>query len=136
MLKIIDTPHELPLHHVRIPAGFPSPADDYLEGSIDLVSHLVKRPAATFVMQISGDSMDRAGMLSGDYIVVDKSITPVCGHIVVAVLDGDMTVKYFARENGQYCLKAANPNYPPIMISDDNPPDIFGVVVGVVRRCV
>ena len=136
MLKIIENHEEIAFYAVRIPAGFVSPADDYLEDNIDLMSHLIRRPAATFVMQITGDSMTGAGMVDGDYILVDKSVTPVCGHIVVAVLNGDMTVKYFDKINGQYCLKPANSKYKPIMLNEEEPPEIFGVVIGVVRKCV
>lgn len=136
MLKIVENHQELIFYQIKVPAGFPSPADDHIDNEIDLVSHLVKRPASTFVMQIAGDSMKGAGMVNGDYIVVDKSITPKCGQIVVAVLDGDMTVKYFKKQNGQYSLIAANPNYKPIIINQENPPEVFGVVVGVVRKCV
>lgn len=136
MLKIIDHPQELPFFATRVMAGFPSPADDHLENEIDLVAHLVRRPAATFVMQVTGNSMEGAGILDGDYVVVDKSVKAVSGHIVVAVLDGDMTIKYYHSDGFGHFLKAAHPAYRAIELSEDNPPDIWGVVVGVVRRCV
>lgn len=136
MLTIIENHQELPFYPVRAMAGFPSPADDHLENEIDLVAHLVRRPAATFVMQVTGNSMEGAGILDGDYVVVDKSVKAASGHIVVAVLDGDMTIKYYHVDSFGYFLKAAHPQYKPIELSEDNPPEIWGVVVGVVRRCV
>jgi len=74
MLKIVENHQDLAFYQMKVPAGFPSPADDYIENDIDLVSHLVKRPSSTFVMQITGDSMNRAGMVDGDYIVVDNTL--------------------------------------------------------------
>ena len=137
MLKIIENPQTLPLHSFIVPCGFPSPADDHLEDDIDLVSHLVSRPAATFVMQVSGDSMEGAGIFSGDYVVIDKSIETQPGQIVVAVLNGDMTLKRFERRAGRYYLTSTNPQkYKPIQLCEENPPEIWGVVVGVVRKCV
>jgi len=136
MLKIIEDHQELPFYPIRVMAGFPSPADDHLENEIDLVAYLVRRPAATFVMQVTGNSMEGAGILDGDYVVVDKSVKASSGHIVVAVLDGDMTIKYYHVDSFGYFLKAAHPSYKPIELNEDNPPDIWGVVVGVVRRCV
>ena len=135
MFKVIQTPSELRFYPLKVPAGFPSPADDHLEDEIDLVSYLVRRPAATFVLQVSGDSMEGAGILDGDYVVVDKSVKPAHGHTVVAVLDGDMTIKYYHERKDGYYLVPANEKYRPISLSFDNPPEIWGVVVGVVRRC-
>jgi len=137
MLKLIENTQTLPLHSFIVPCGFPSPADDHLEDNIDLVSHLVARPAATFVMQVSGDSMEGAGIFAGDYVVIDKSVETKPGQIVVAVLNGDMTLKKFERRAGGYYLMSTNPQkYKPIALSEDNPPEIWGVVVGVVRKCV
>ena len=135
MLKIIHEISELPFYPVKASAGFPSPADDYLEEEIDLVSYLVKRPSSTFVLQVTGESMEGAGILNNDYVVVDKSIKPVSGSIVVAILNGEMTIKYFDKKRSGYFLTAAHNDYPPIQLTEDNPPEIWGVVVGVVRRC-
>lgn len=134
MLIIQNTEQVLPLLDGRVAAGFPSPAGDYEEQEIDLVGYLVRRPAATFVMQVTGNSMQGAGIMDGDYILVDKSITAQPGHIVVAVVGGDMTLKRLTRRCGQYCLVAANPDYPDLPLCEDNPPEIWGVVVGCVRR--
>ena len=120
-----------------VPCGFRSPADDHLEDYIDLVAHLVSRPSATFVMQVSGDSMEGAGIFTGDYVVIDKSVETKPGHIVVAVLNGEMTLKKFERQAGQYLLTSTNPRkYKPIQLDEENPPEIWGVVVGVVRKYV
>jgi DNA polymerase V len=96
-----------------VPAGFPSPADDYLEGEIDLARLLVERPAASFVMRVSGHSMSGAGILDGDLLVVDRSLAARPGHVVVATLDGEMTIKRLRRlRDGRMALKAEHPDYP------------------------
>ena len=137
MLQLIENHKTLPLHSFVVPCGFPSPADDHLEDHIDLVAHLVSRPSSTFVMQVSGDSMEGAGIFTGDYVVIDKSVETKPGHIVVAVLNGEMTLKKFEKRAGQYLLTSTNPRkYKPIELNEDNPPEIWGVVVGVVRKCV
>lgn len=135
MLSIVENVPDLSKCSVRIPAGFPSPAEDSLEERINLNELLIERPSSTFVMQVSGNSMDRAGILDGDHIIVDKSRVAVSGKIVVAVLNGDMTVKFLQKTQSGYSLKAANPKYPTIHINEDNTLEIWGVVVGVVRRC-
>ena len=96
---------------------------------------MIERPSSTFVMQVSGDSMNKAGILDGDHIIVDKSKTASSGKIVVAVLNGDMTVKYLQKTDSGFCLKAANPKYAPIHVQEGHDLEIWGVVVGVVRRC-
>ena len=119
----------------RVPAGFPSPADDYLEGEIDLAQLLIERPAATFLMRISGHSMTGAGILDGDYVVVDRSLEPRPGHVVVAVLAGEMTIKRLRRTKaGRLVLLAENPDYPAIAIQEDDGAEVWGVVTGVVRK--
>ena len=118
-----------------LPAGFPSPADDYLEGEIDLARLLVERPAASFVMRVSGHSMSGAGILDGDLVVVDRSIDARPGHVVVAVLDGEMTIKRLRRRrDGRLVLKAEHPDYPELIIREETPAEVWGVVVGVVRK--
>ena len=106
----------LPLFISRVQAGFPSPADDYLEGALDLNEHLIKRPAATFFLRVTGDSMTGAGIHSGDLLIVDKSITPADGMIVIAVVDGELTVKRLYFRHGKIRLMAENPAYRPIPI--------------------
>ena len=117
-----------------IPAGFPSPADDYLEGEIDLARLLVERPAASFVMRVSGHSMSGAGILDGDLVVVDRSLDARLGH-VVAVLDGEMTIKRLRRRrDGRMVPKAEHPDYPELIVREETPAEVWGVVVGVVRK--
>ncbi len=136
MFKLVENLPDLPFYAIKVPAGFPSPADDHLEEPIDLNALLIKRKSSTFVIQVYGDSMTGVGLMDGDYIVVDKSISPIDGHIVVAILNGDMTVKRLKKSGSTYVLKAENPKFKPIVLSEDNPPDIWGVVTGVLRSCV
>ena len=124
----------LPLYTSRIAAGFPSPADDHLEAPLDLNEHLVKHPAATFVVRVDGDSMTGAGISDGDILVVDRSEEPVPGKIVVAVLDGELTVKRLVRKDGQIFLAPENPRYRPIAVAAEQDLHVWGVVSGVVRR--
>ena len=125
----------VPLLGRSVPAGFPSPADDYLDGEIDLGAFLIERPASTFLMRVAGESMRNAGILDGDYVVVDRSVAPQSGHVVVAVLGGDMTLKRFRRlRNGSAALQAENPDFPEFVIGEEAPAEVWGVVVGVVRK--
>src|SRR5690554_8105877 len=95
-------------------AGFPSPAQDYEGRLLDLNEHLVKRPAATFFIKVTGDSMEGFGIHDGDLLVVDRSIEPRPGHILVAMLEGELTVKRYAIIDTHRFLCSANPGYPPI----------------------
>ena len=125
----------VPLLGRSVPAGFPSPADDYLDGEIDLGAFLIERPASTFIMQVTGESMRGAGILDGDMVVVDRSVAPRSGLVVVAVLGGEMTLKRFRRlRNGRAALQAENPDFPEFVIGEEAPAEIWGVVVGVVRK--
>lgn len=127
----------VPLLGRMVPAGFPSPADDYLEGEIDLATFLIERPSATFVMRVSGPSMSGAGIMDGDYLIVDRSIEPKSGHIVVAVCHGEMTVKRLQlMSRGRTVLKAENPDFPCLEICEATPAEIWGVVAGTFRKTV
>ena len=123
-----------PLFLARVPAGFPSPADDYIEEGLDLNTYLIRRPASTFMFQVVGDSMTGAGIIEGDKVVVDRSITPKNGHIVVAVMGGDYTLKRLFKTRTCIELHAANPKYSPIAFNESSDLQIWGVVVGAVRR--
>jgi DNA polymerase V len=128
-------PLSLPLLGRLVPAGFPSPADDYLEGEIDLNRYLIERPAACYLMRVSGPSMEGAGIMDGDLVVVDRSVEAVPGHVVVAVCSGDMTIKRLrALKDGRMVLKAEHPSYPSMILCEENPAEIWGVVVGCVRK--
>ncbi len=122
------------LYLVRIPAGFPSPADDYVERALDLNAYLVRNPAATFMVRVSGDSMTGAGIADGDILVVDRSEEAVHGRIVVAVLEGEMTVKRLHIRRRERLLVPENPRYRPLRVGPDQELRIWGVVTGVVRR--
>lgn len=126
--------HEAPLFLCKVPAGFPSPATDYMEDGLDLNEFLIQHKAATFLFRVQGDSMREAGIVDGDKVVVDRSIDPQHNQIVVAVIDGEYTIKRLYRTKSSFELRAENPNYPAIVVAPDSQLEIWGVVVGVVRR--
>jgi DNA polymerase V len=127
----------LPLLGRLVPAGFPSPADDHLDGEIDLGAYLIERPAATFLMRVTGESMVGAGIFDGDLLVVDRSVEAQSGHVVVAMCSGELTLKRLrVLRDGRAVLRAANPDYPEFVIREETPAEIWGVVVGVVRKTV
>ena len=123
----------LPLFSARVQAGFPSPADDHLERSIDLNEELVRHPAATFFVRVKGESMLDAGIQSGDILVVDRSLTPTDRKIVVAMIDGEFTVKRFRNQEGRIFLEAANEQFPAMEISGDQELVVWGVVSFVIH---
>ena len=124
----------LPFFLSRVPAGFPSPADDYLEGELDLNELLIQHPAATFFVRLAGDSMVNAGLFDGDILVVDRAVTASHGHIVVAVIEGDMTVKRLHSQSGRVELHPENSAYKPIVFGEGGELVIWGVVIGSVRQ--
>jgi DNA polymerase V len=123
----------LPLFTGKVAAGFPSPADDYIEKTLDLNELLVKKPAATFFARAQGESMLGAGIHPNDILVVDRSIDPVPGHIVICALNGELTVKRLAKDGECWKLHAENPAYPDIVIHDDLELVIWGVVTNVIH---
>ncbi|WP_416186897.1 LexA family protein [Glaciimonas sp. CA11.2] len=124
----------VPLFLIKVPAGFPSPAADYVEESLDLNTYLVKHKAASFYFTVEGDSMINAGILAGDRGLVDRSIEPRHGHIVVAVISNEFTLKRLYRHHGVVELRPENSAYKTIIVSDDDDLQIWGVVAGVVRK--
>jgi DNA polymerase V len=127
-------PMRLPLFNSRIQAGFPSPADDYVEGALDLNRHLIRNPPATFFLRVQGDSMLGAGIHPGDLLVVDRSIEPKHGSVVIAVLDGELTVKRLWRPSPERVeLRAENPAFPPIVIQEFQQFELWGVVTNVIH---
>jgi DNA polymerase V len=116
----------------RVPA-VPSPAADGAEGMLDLNEHLIRRPASTFFVRVVGDSMIGAGVHDGDLAVVDRSIEARMGHVVVAVLNGEMTVKMLARRGGFTVLEPAKPAYKAIRVTDDADLQIWGVVTAAIH---
>ena len=120
----------LPFFLSHVPAGFPSPAEDYEEGQLDL-NDFVNHPAATFFVRASGDSMIGAGIFPGDLLIVDRSIIPRHNHIVIAIVDGEMTLKRLIKRHETGYLKAENPVYPNIPLHEGV--EIWGVVKNSVR---
>jgi len=125
---------KLPFFVDSVPAGFPSPADDYQENSLDLNEHLIKHPSATFFVKVSGDSMINAGIFSGDTLIVDRALTPRNNQIVVAAVDGEFTVKRFQKKGKKIFLAAENPDYHPLEINEENDFQIWGVVIYVIHQ--
>jgi DNA polymerase V len=123
-----------PLAGEAVAAGFPSPADDYVETALDLHQHLIAHPAATFYVRVSGDSMTGAGIFAGDILVVDRSREPADRAIVIAVVNGELTVKRLRRLRDGVELRAEHPGYRPLRLEGDMDAQIWGVVSGVVRK--
>jgi SOS-response transcriptional repressors (RecA-mediated autopeptidases) len=124
---------ELPLFTFKVPAGFPSPADDHLEASIDLNQQYIDHPAATFFVRVQGHSMKDAGIYSGDMLIVDRSLEPKSDSIVIAVVNGELTVKRLVIENQQVWLKPENTDYEPLQITEEMDLHIWGVVAHVIH---
>lgn len=127
-------PTARPLSLSRVPAGFPSPAEDYVEGTLDLNEHLIAHREATFFMRVKGHSMAGAGIADGDLLVVDRALEAGDGDIVVAVLDGELTVKRLWRRGGRVRLVAENPAFDPIELKDGQELVVWGVVTSLIRR--
>ena len=117
-------------------AGFPSPADNYVDKSIDLNEHLIKNPASTFFLRVSGYSMTNAGIYNGDLLIVDRSLEAKPGLIVVAILDGSFTVKKLTRNHNKLYLEAAHPDYPSLDISQYENVQIWGVAIYSIHHLV
>ena len=128
---------ELPLFLDRVPAGFPSPADDYLEGRLDLHDLVGAASPSCFFLRVEGESMVGAGIEGGDVVVVDRALDPRSGDVVVASIDGELTLKRFVRRGhgprARVALLAANPDYPPIELQDGQDLVVWGVVTFSLR---
>ncbi len=131
-----DNPTELsiPIFTSRVQAGFPSPADDHLEGALDLNTHLIHHKEATFFVKAQGDSMLGAGIQQGDILIVDKYLSAKSGKIVIAVVDGEFTVKRLHKYKGNITLKAENPDFEDIKIGGTDELIIWGVVTSVIHQ--
>ena len=111
-----------------VPAGFPSPADDYIERRLSLDDHLVQHKESTFFMRVAGDSMMGLGIFDGDLLVVDRAMPAAHGCVVIAVVDGEFTVKQLIDTAGGRVLRAAHPSYPDMLIRPEQDLSIWGVV--------
>lgn len=129
----VRTTLRTPLASASVQAGFPSPAEDHMENSLDLNEHLVSNPAATFFVRVRGNSMRDAGIQGGDILVVDRSITPSDRQIVIAMLDGEFTVKRLCKRGERIFLEAANADFAPIEIRESQELTIWGAVTFVIH---
>lgn len=124
---------ELPVAGATIKAGFPSPADDFLEQPLDLNRALIHNPASTFFVRVEGDSMAGAGIDDGDLLVVDRAVEPSEGRIAICFVDGEFTVKRLGREGSMWLLLPSNPKYRPIRIAEGEELVIWGVVTYTIK---
>ena len=124
----------LPLYSSKVPAGFPSPADDHMEGKLDLNTHLIKHPTATFFVKASGDSMIGAGIHDGDILVVDRSLEPRQSRIVIAAVDGQLTVKRLKKKGKKIFLVPENKKFRSIELNENNDVKVWGVVTSVIHK--
>lgn len=128
-----STKRRQPIFMATVPAGFPSPAADYEEGKLDLNRHLIKNPAATFFVRVTGDSMVKAGIHNGDLLVVDRSIEPRDKNVVIAVVNGELTVKRIRIRKNRLTLVAENEAYKSQEINDGIEFEVWGVVTNVIH---
>ena len=137
ILGATDTPlsrEGLPLYLSPVEAGFPSPAEDYLDRKLDLHEHLVRNRAATFFLRAHGDSMTGAGIHDGDLLIVDRSEAAGHNKVVIAALDGELTVKRLIRRNGRVLLTPENPEYSEIDITEHEHVHVWGVVTYAIHK--
>lgn len=128
-----STELEVPYVDVGISAGFPSPADDFIELTIDLNRELIKHKDSTFFAKVKGDSMKNAGIFNGDLLIIDKSLEPQDGKIAICQIDGDFTVKRIKKENDVVWLIAENEDYKPIKVTEENELMIWGIVIHSIK---
>lgn len=129
-----STALQLPLVQEGISAGFPSPANDFLDISIDLNKEFVRHPSTTFYGRVRGDSMINAGLSDGDLLIIDKSLEPSNGKIAVCFIDGEFTVKRVKLNEGRLWLVAENQKYTPIEVTEENEFMIWGIVTTVIKN--
>jgi len=127
------TGYKLPLFLVPVSAGFPSPAEDYIEGRLDLNQYLIRNPAATFFVKVSGRSMIDAGIQDGDMLIVDRSLQAIDKKVVIAVVNGELAVRRISTEGGRLALIAENRDYKPMQVEEDMGFEVWGVVTNVIH---
>ena len=125
---------EIPLFSSTVAAGYPSPAEDHVEDTLDLNEYMVQRPDTTFMLRVEGESMKNAGIMPNDIIVVDRSLKASHKKIVIAAIDGELTVKRLYHRGGLVKLLPENPAYPEIELESESDLVIWGVVIGSFRR--
>lgn len=134
--KEASTPLPLPIFTATVQAGFPSPAENYIDKTLDLNELLISHPAATFFVRVAGDSMQGAGIFSGDTLIVDRSLEPTDNKIVVAIVSGEFTVKRLKIKEGRITLVPENLNYPILEMKEDSDFQVWGVVTYVIHKAV
>tara|TARA_B100000683_G_scaffold64516_1_gene62928 strand:+ start:630 stop:1079 length:450 start_codon:yes stop_codon:yes gene_type:complete len=125
---------DIPFYQSNVPAGFPSPAEDFMDLDLNLQAYLVQHPSATFCVRVTGDSMQNAGIFSGDVMVVDRALEPKNNTIVLAVLDGEFTVKRIQKKGNQLFLKPENQTFKPIEITEEMDFKVWGVVTHIIHK--
>ncbi|MEA1972814.1 MAG: translesion error-prone DNA polymerase V autoproteolytic subunit [Candidatus Cloacimonadota bacterium] len=125
---------QLPLFADTVQAGFPSPAEDYIEDHIDLNQYLIKHPQATFFIKVSGNSMIDAGIFNDDILIIDRAIDPIANKVVIAVIDGELTIKRLKKKNGKWFLKAENQDYEDIHFLEEEDLLIWGVAIYSIHK--
>ncbi len=133
LLPDTENPITIPLFSMPVAAGFPSPADDHIETKLDLNQHLIKHPAATFMVRAQGDSMVGAGIHHNDLLVVDRSLTAHDKSIVIAIVNGEFTVKRLRKFDDRLILQPENPAYKPLIIQSGMDFEVWGVVTSVIH---
>lgn len=126
----------LPMFLQPVKAGFPSPAEDFLDNKLDLNEFLIKHPAATFFLRVSTDSMKNAGIYMGDVLIVDRSLEPADNAIVVVALDGELLIKRITFEKGGVQLISDNPHFATISITEEQQFQVWGVVTSVIHKTI
>ena len=133
-VALTASPTSLPLADCSVRAGFPSPAEDFSGKRLDIAELLVEHPQATFILRVAGPSMQEYGIDDGDLILVDRALQARHTSIVVAIVDGEFTVKALHQVNGIFKLKAGNPTYPDIVPKEGQSLEIWGVVKSCIKR--
>lgn len=135
LLPALDAPAMfLPIGVTPVSAGFPSPAEDYAQKRLDINEYLVRNPVSTFFFTVKGDSMQEADIFEGDILVVDRSLEPAHGRIVVAFVNGERLVKRLSIREGTVMLLAENPAYPALTFKGETELEVWGVVIGKFKR--
>ena len=128
--KVLD----IPFYQSNVSAGFPSPAEDFMDLDLNLQEYLVQHPSATFCVRVTGDSMENAGIYSGDVMVVDRALEPQNNTIVLAVLDGEFTVKRIQKKGQELYLSPENSKFKPIQITEEMNFQVWGVVTHIIHK--